>query len=196
MTICSAYGFVHRNFRAAEWSQRAPKDLSDAADGSCLSQLPPAADPAPNAADLGLVRGRVTNWLTDRIVAWRAAAPTTITRTYVAPLVPPAPLAHPSGQPGLVACSKPDYPNAAIRSMAQGTTTVDLDIDDAGHVVDGRVASSSGSSREHALLDAAALAAMRACTFNASSSGAVRHARLAYKWALTVEDPAPPAASH
>lgn len=57
-----------------------------------------------------------------------------------------------------------DYPPAAVRAEVTGTTGVELKLDTAGRVVDGRISKASGPLIENVLLDRAALAALKLCT--------------------------------
>jgi len=75
--------------------------------------------------------------------------------------------ANADGKPRHLWCPRPEYPPAAVRAMAQGRTVIELDVDDAGHVVTGDIAGSSGPARERRVVDNAALASMRGCVFDA-----------------------------
>jgi protein TonB len=90
----------------------------------------------------------------------------------VAPEAPPAPApvaAAPAApvrtSPSLNfnACSKPEYPSAARRAEAEGTTVVVFTMDTNGAITDASVQKSSGPSREHKALDRATLEAVQAC---------------------------------
>ena len=83
-----------------------------------------------------------------------------------APPAPPAPavsLAHAAvinaNDPGC----KPDYPPAAARAQATGTSRIRFTVDANGKVTNAEVVGSSGPSRENRLLDNAAKAALAAC---------------------------------
>ncbi len=108
-----------------------------------------------------------------------------ITTTTVAP--PPAPVnlspaapaveapAPPAAAPraaqpaiGNVSACAPkaeDYPPAAVRAAAVGTTKVRFTIDAQGKMVKAEVARSAGSSREHRALDRVAVDKLSDCTF-------------------------------
>ncbi|NOS97407.1 MAG: energy transducer TonB, partial [Methylotenera sp.] len=58
-------------------------------------------------------------------------------------------------------CEDPEYPPTSRRNEEQGTVILRFLVDVSGHVVDGKVATSSGSSR----LDRAAKDAFSQCTF-------------------------------
>ena len=85
---------------------------------------------------------------------------------------------------GARTCTQGDYPPSALRAKAQGTTTVALTIDEAGHVSEGMVVKASGRSREHLLLDRAAAAYFRTCAFAVATDPGPRHATLSYTWSL------------
>ena len=55
---------------------------------------------------------------------------------------------------------RPSYPDAAARSGAQGATILAFQVDGTGKVTGVDVAHSSGLTREHRMLDAAAAAAL------------------------------------
>jgi protein TonB len=92
----------------------------------------------------------------------------TVTATAApAPPAPPAPVRRPvparfnAADP---AC-KPEYPPAALRAGATGITHMRFQVDASGHVVGAEVVGSSGPTREHRQLDAAAKAAFSSCPF-------------------------------
>jgi protein TonB len=114
------------------------------------------------------------------------AAPT-ITTTTVAPppapvtIAPPprpeAPPAPPAPPPRKVA-AKPaignvqacaptseDYPPAALRAEATGTTRIKFTVDAAGKLSGAEVVRSAGASREHRALDRVALSKLSECSF-------------------------------
>ncbi len=63
-------------------------------------------------------------------------------------------------------CERPDYPAAAARAEATGAVVIAAYVDVSGRVTQARVERSSGSTREHKLLDQAALQAIsRSCKF-------------------------------
>jgi len=115
------------------------------------------------------------------------AAPT-ITTTTVAPppapvtIAPPAPpvQAPPAPPPPPRVAARPaianasacaptgdDYPRAALRTEATGTTTIRFSIDAAGKLAGTQVVKSAGASREHKMLDRVALEKLSSCTFTA-----------------------------
>jgi protein TonB len=83
-----------------------------------------------------------------------------------APPAPPAP-APVAAQPALTSVTgcKPEYPSAALRAEATGTTIIKFTIDAAGKVVNAEVVKSAGPTREHRLLDRAAVSSLSGCTF-------------------------------
>ena len=91
-----------------------------------------------------------------------------------APAAPPAPPAPPAprraAQPAIMnvsACApkNEDYPAAAVRAEATGTTVIRFTIDVTGKVSSADVVRSAGSSREHRMLDRLALQKLSECSF-------------------------------
>ncbi|NJN00671.1 MAG: TonB family protein [Aquincola sp.] len=72
-----------------------------------------------------------------------------------------------AAQPAItnVSACKPEYPSAALKAEATGTTTIKFSIDAAGKVVSADVVKPSGPSREHRLLDRAAVTSLSGCSF-------------------------------
>ena len=66
----------------------------------------------------------------------------------------------------------PQYPVAAIKSGAQGTTRVAVHLDEAGKVTAVDIVERSGDTREHRLLDAEAARAIARCPFTPARDGA------------------------
>ena len=112
----------------------------------------------------------------------------TITTTQVAPppapvtiapppvVAPPAPPAPPAprraASPAIAnaaACApkSEDYPPAAIRANAVGTTKVRFAVGPDGKLAGAEVVKSAGPSREHKLLDRVAVSKLSECTFKA-----------------------------
>jgi periplasmic protein TonB len=105
----------------------------------------------------------------------------TITTTRVAPppapvgiAPPPAPVAvaPPAPRRQAVAaridvstCEKPEYPAAALRADATGTTKISFTVDAEGKVSKADVINPAGASREHRLLDRTAVEALSKCRF-------------------------------
>lgn len=106
------------------------------------------------------------------------------------PAPPPPPRVAVRTEPKLNfnACAKPEYPNAARRSGAEGSVIVAYTMDTTGTISEASVVKSSGFSREHRQLDAVTLDAVRACK---GVPGAVDgkaeklSARIEYVWKLT-----------
>jgi periplasmic protein TonB len=107
-----------------------------------------------------------------------------------APAAPPAPPAPVAAQPAItnVSACKPEYPPAALKAEATGTTSIKFTIDAGGKVVSADVVKPSGASREHRLLDRAAVTSLSGCTFKPgrdSSGQAVGAATtVEYVWKL------------
>lgn len=116
-----------------------------------------------------------------------APAPTITTTTVAPPPAPvrvaPPPVAAPPAPPppppppprvaakpaiGNVAACAPksdDYPPAAVRAEATGTTRIRFTVDALGKLAGSEIVKSAGSSREHRLLDRKALEKLSECTF-------------------------------
>jgi periplasmic protein TonB len=108
-----------------------------------------------------------------------------------APEAPPAPAVRPAAQPAridMASCTKPEYPAQAARSQAVGTTVIAFAIDAEGNVGKADVTRSSGSSREHRLLDRAAVDALSKCRFKPGTDEAGKPvgatAKVEYVWNL------------
>lgn len=110
-----------------------------------------------------------------------------------APEAPPAPPAPPAvaAQPAIAnyASCKPEYPAAATRASATGTTRIKFTVDPAGKMTNAEVTRSAGASREHKLLDRTALDALSNCTFRAGrdSSGQAVGAAFLVDWVWKLE---------
>ena len=58
---------------------------------------------------------------------------------------------------------RPEYPAVAQRLGATGTSRIRFSVDAAGHILGAQILQSSGTSREHRILDQAAAAALAKC---------------------------------
>jgi protein TonB len=102
---------------------------------------------------------------------------------------PPAP-APVAAQPAItnVAACKPEYPSAALKAEATGTTAIKFTIDATGKVVSAEVIRPSGPSREHRLLDRAAVTSLSGCTFrpgrDSSGQAVGASTNVEYVWKL------------
>lgn len=83
---------------------------------------------------------------------------------------------------------RPDYPQAAARAGAQGTTGLLFTVDAEGHVIGAEIVRSSGPTREHRLLDIAARSDLSTCPFkpgkDASRRPATTRVVVNYTWVL------------
>ncbi len=89
-----------------------------------------------------------------------------------APPTPPAPPPRAAAKPaignvGACAPKNDDYPAAAVRAEATGTTRVRFVIDGSGKMIKAEVVKPAGSSREHRMLDRIAVDKLSTCTFTA-----------------------------
>ena len=89
-----------------------------------------------------------------------------------APAAPPTPAAPPAPKPQAVparidvsTCEKPEYPSAALRADATGTSKIRFTVDATGAVAKAEIERTAGSSREHRLLDRTAIEALSKCRF-------------------------------
>jgi protein TonB len=101
-------------------------------------------------------------------------APVTLAPAPAPTPAPPAPAAPPPPKPVQAAvaakmdvgsCDKPEYPAAALRAEATGTTKIRFTVDAAGVVSKADIERPAGASREHRLLDRAAVDALSKCRF-------------------------------
>ena len=99
-------------------------------------------------------------------------APVTIAPPAPPVQAPPAPPAPPrvAARPAIAnvrACAPTgeDYPKAALRAEATGSTTIRFSIDAAGKVAGKQVVKSAGASREHKMLDRVAVEKLSGCAF-------------------------------
>jgi len=105
-------------------------------------------------------------------------APPPVAAPPAPPAPPPPPPAPPPPPPpprvaakpaiGNVAACAPkneDYPAAAVRAEATGTTRVRFTVDATGKLSNAEVVKAAGSSREHRQLDRVALSKLSECTF-------------------------------
>ena len=91
-------------------------------------------------------------------------APAPVTAAVVA--APPAPRVQ--AVPARIdvnSCERPEYPAAALRAEATGTSKIRFTVDATGVVSKAEIERSAGPTREHRLLDRAAIDALSKCRF-------------------------------
>lgn len=66
----------------------------------------------------------------------------------------------------LESCAKPEYPAAAARSEATGTTRLVFQVGTQGEVLDAQVLKSAGATLQHKMLDSVALSSLMRCRFS------------------------------
>jgi TonB family protein len=115
-------------------------------------------------------------------------AVTCVNAQWVVPptIIVPAPMPAPH-QARLEHCIPPEYPPAALRAEAQGTTTVELRVRPDGTVAESQVVKSAGESRAHKLMDRVTQDAFRKCKFNSIGAEAERTTRLSYVFSFSEE---------
>ena len=88
---------------------------------------------------------------------------------------------------GLTGCS-PEYPMAALRAYAQGTTRLLFHVDSTGKATQVDIVESSGPKRENKLLDKAVAEALMSCAFTAAVDEKGNPTEgvfvLRYRWAI------------
>ncbi len=102
-----------------------------------------------------------------------APAPAPVQAPPAPPPPPPAPPRRPA-QPAIAnvqACApkNEDYPPAAVRAEATGTTRVKFVVDASGKLASAEVVKPSGNSREHRMLDRLAVQKLSECSFRPGS---------------------------
>lgn len=102
------------------------------------------------------------------------------------PAVAQRPLKQPAGD-----CLNPEYPLAARRSGAEGSTRVVFIVERDGSTTNPRVARRSGNTKAHALLDEAAVQALLRCNFGEAPDHEPTPVALDLVWKLAPDPLAP-----
>ena len=173
---CTDRAILGRAMQRREGHPLPPQEAVALTEQDCAGRLPVAGMGTDANADVQRFSTAVHRDLLSRF-----GNQTTITTTATVP--PPRPPTNVEVQPG-VSCPRPEYPPAAIRAMAQGTTRVTLSVNEAGDVIDGTIDEASGESREHRLLDRTVVDSFRACKFAPAPGGGKRNVTLSYAWRL------------
>jgi len=97
-----------------------------------------------------------------------APAPSPVQAPPAPPAPPPAP--RPAAKPAIAnvaecAPTGDDYPSAARRAEATGTTVIEFTVGADGRMTDAKIARPAGASREHRTLDRTALTKLSECKF-------------------------------
>jgi TonB family protein len=98
----------------------------------------------------------------------------------------PPPQERPHGPPAALHanCEPVPYPIEAALRYAQGVSRIRYVVDAAGHATAIEVASPSGATAAHRLLDAAAVAFLEGCRFDAQAPGAGAQRQMDYVWSI------------
>jgi protein TonB len=92
-------------------------------------------------------------------------APVVIAPAAPAPPAPPVQHFAPRAAIADASACKPDYPAAAIKEDATGTTKIRFTVDASGKLASAEVIKSAGASRAHKALDRAAVSGLSECKF-------------------------------
>ena len=149
-----------------------PEELVTQAQRECAGEVPGTGD-----SSLGV---RATVALVRSDVLHRFGPGRSLTLAARPPLALPTMFPMANG----VECPHPDYPPPALRSQTSGVSGVEITVDADGLLVDGRVLSPSGLTREHRMLDRTALEAFALCRFPHADTPGTRAFRMSYNWRI------------
>ncbi len=157
-----------------------------AVEASC-SRVVPESDTPTAAGQREVPRDTVLNGVHADLLARFAHAPP----GGFPPVVPAAPPASGTAAgpvqmrmgADILCPSHPEYPAAAMRAGAMGETRLRLDLDASGEVQDAIVLRRSGPTREHRLMDRAAMDALMRCDFRQAHVGPGAR-QISYVWRL------------
>jgi protein TonB len=120
-----------------------------------------------------------------------APPPTPVAIAPAAPEAPPAPAAAPAARAAVIdvrTCETPSYPAAALKAEATGLTRIRFTVDAIGKMTKAEIEKPSGPSREHRLMDRAAVDALGQCRFKPGLDEAGNpvgaYAVVEYSWTL------------
>lgn len=97
---------------------------------------------------------------------------------------PPAPTQRRTISMSEGKCQQPPYPPEARASLAEGTTTLDFEVNAEGKVTRVAIVGSSGSTPGHRVLDGLALETLNKCSFPAAPGFLPASSRVSYVWRL------------
>ena len=97
---------------------------------------------------------------------------------------PPAPTQRRAVSMAEGKCTQPPYPPEARASQAEGTTTLEFEVNAEGKVTRVAIVGASGGSAGHRVLDGLALETLNKCSFPAAPGFLPATSRVSYVWRL------------